>query len=67
MEDFVNCINRARPSHKEKKEYIDYFQEYYDYALRETCQSSDDLEYWKKLLKTKYANRRAFLDEIKGI
>lgn len=63
MEDFVNCINRAKLSHKEKKDYIDYlfgkyikndpdyFQEYYDYALREICQSRDDLEHWKRLLK----------------
>lgn len=63
MEDFVNCINRAKLSHKEKKDYIDYlfakyiendpdyFQESYDYALREICQSRDDLEHWKRLLK----------------
>ncbi len=62
MEDFVNCINRAKLSYKEKKDYIgyifnkyiendpDYFQEYYDYALREICQSKDGLEYWKRLL-----------------
>lgn len=79
MEDFVNCINRAELGHKEKKDYIDYlfgkyiendpdyFQEYYGYALREICESRDDLEYWKKLLKAKYANRPAFLDEIKGM
>jgi len=63
MEDFVNCINRAKLSHKEKKDYIDYlfakyiendpdyFQESYDYTLREICQSRDDLEHWKRLLK----------------
>jgi len=63
MEDFVNCINRAKLGHKEKKDYIDYlfgkyiendpdyFQEYYSYALREICESRNDLEYWKKLLK----------------
>ena len=63
MEDFLNCINRAKLSHKEKKGHIgylfgkyienepDYLQEYYDYALREICQSRDDLEEWKRLLK----------------
>ena len=63
VEDFVNCINRAKLSYKEKKDYIgylfnkyiendpDYFQEYYDYALRKICQSKDDLEHWKRLLK----------------
>ncbi len=62
-EDFVNCINRAKLTYEEKKGYIDYFfakyiendpdyfQEYYDYALRETCQSRDDLEHWKRVLK----------------
>jgi len=63
MEDFINCINRAKLSYEEKKDYIDYlfnkyiendpdyFQEYYDYALRKICQSKDGLEYWKRLLK----------------
>lgn len=63
MEDFVNCINKAKLSYKEEKDYIgylfnkyiendpDYFQEYYDYALREICQSKDGLEHWKRLLK----------------
>lgn len=62
MEDFVNCINRAKLSYKEKKDYIDYlfgkyvendpdyFQEHYDYALREICQSRDGLEHWERLL-----------------
>lgn len=63
MEDFVNRINRAKLSYEEEKDYIDYlfnkyiendpdyFQEHYDYALREICQSKDDLEHWKGLLK----------------
>lgn len=63
MEDFVNRINRAKLNYKEEKDYIDYlfnkyiendpdyFQEHYDYALREICQSRDDLEHWKRLLK----------------
>jgi len=63
IEDLVYCINRADLNHKEKKNYIkyffnkyakndpDYLREYYAYALKETCYTKDDLEYWKKLLK----------------
>lgn len=63
LENFVNCTNKRRLDHKGKKGYIlylfgkymenkpDYFQENYNYALREICQSSQDLEYWKGLLE----------------
>ncbi len=63
IENFTNCINEAGLDHKGKKGYIDYlfgkymkndpdyFQEHYDYALREICQPSQDLEYWKGLLE----------------
>jgi hypothetical protein len=64
IEYFANCINKAELSHIEKKKYIDYFfgkyiendpdyfRENYDGALSEICLSKDDLEYWKKLLKS---------------
>jgi len=64
IEYFAYCINKAELSHIEKKKYIDYFfgkyiendpdyfRENYDGALSEICLSKDDLEYWKKLLKS---------------
>ncbi|MCK4224923.1 MAG: SWIM zinc finger family protein [candidate division Zixibacteria bacterium] len=61
IENLAECINNARLNPKEKRTYIDYlfdkyikndpdyFQQNYDYALREICQSRGDLEYWKGL------------------
>lgn len=63
IESFTACINEAGLDHKEKRHYIDYFfakyiendpdyfQANYDCALREICQSREDLEYWKGLLE----------------
>lgn len=63
IENFADCTIEAGLNHKGKKGYIDYlfgkymkkdpdyFQEHYDYALREICQPSQDLEYWKGLLE----------------
>jgi len=62
ISDFVNCIKMANLEHKKKKPFIDYFfkkyiendpdyfQEEYDYALREICQTKEDFDYLKKLL-----------------
>ena len=63
VENFAECIINARLNHEEKRMYIkylfdkyikndpDYFQQNYDYALKQICQSGEDLEYWKGLLR----------------
>lgn len=63
IEDFSDCINKAKLNPKEKRAYLDYlfdkyikndpdyFQEHYDYALRKICQKREELEYWKGLLR----------------
>jgi len=56
-------LNKLELKHEEKKRHIeyffnkyignepDYFQEYYDFALREICNLKEDLKFWGKLLK----------------
>lgn len=63
LECFTDSIKKVRLKEKEKKSYIrylfnkyikkdpDYLQEYYYYALKNICDSKDDLFYWEGLLK----------------
>jgi len=63
LESFTDCIKSSDIKEEDKKSYIrylfekyiekdpDYLQQYYYYALKDTCNKKDDLLYWKKLLR----------------
>lgn len=57
----VGCIKQEGAGHPRKRHYVsylherfvwhepDYFEEFYDAALRAVCTTREDLEYWKSL------------------
>lgn len=61
VREMARCINAEDPGHPRKRQYIsylhemfirndpDYFEEFYDGALRAICTTKADLEYWRTL------------------
>lgn len=74
----VRCINLENPGHPRKRQYVsylhemfirndpDYFEEFYDEALRAICTTKADLEYWRTLHEPLVPNRVRSRDDFAG-